>query len=213
MPEPFTTLTGIAVPLIENDINTDQIAPVETSRGLEFDHAALFFTRRRHRPDGGENPDCVFNQPQFQGARILVAGDNFGCGSSREGAVWAMAGYGIRCVVARGFADIFRENCLRNGVLTATLPPDRARAFEALVTETDGAAPFTADLENQRIVAPDGAQFPFDIAPAERTALLEGLDDIAMTLKHRADIAAWERKTSDARPWLQHLPGNTATRT
>ncbi len=155
----------------------------------------------------------MFNRPQFQGARILVSGANFGCGSSREAAVWAMAGYGIRCVVARGFADIFRENCLRNGVLTATLPPDRAAAFEALVTETDGAAPFTADLKTCRIVAPDGTEFPFDIAPAERTALLEGLDDIAMTLKHRADIAAWERKTREERPWLQELPGGGGART
>ena len=206
MPEPFTTLTGIAVPLLENDVNTDQMAPVQTGRGLEPDHAALFFSRRRFRADGSEDPDCVFNKPQFKGGRILVSGENFGCGSSREGAVWALAAFGFRCVVARSFADIFRENCLRNGVLTVTLSPDRAEAFEKLVGETDGARPFTADLENQRVVGPDGSAFPFEIGPAERTALLEGLDDIGMTLKHRDDIAAWEARVRDQRPWLQELP-------
>jgi len=205
MPEPFTTLTGIAVPLLENDVNTDQMAPVQSGRGLNPDHAAAFFSRRRFLADGAEDPDCVFNKPQYQGGRILVSGDNFGCGSSREGAVWALAAFGFRCVVARSFADIFRENCLRNGVLTVTLPPDRAAAFEALVVKTGGTAPFTADLENQRMVGPGGAEFHFDIAAAERTALLEGLDDIGMTLKHRADIAAWEQATRQARPWLQEL--------
>jgi len=206
MPEPFKTLTGIAVPLLENDVNTDQMAPVQTGRGLDTDHAAAFFSRRRFRADGSEDPDCVFNKPQFRGGRILVSGENFGCGSSREGAVWALAAFGFGCVVARSFADIFRENCLRNGVLTVALPPDRAEAFEKLVCATDGAQPFSADLENQRIVAPDGSEFPFEIAPAERTALLEGLDDIGMTLKHRADIAAWEARVRAQRPWLQELP-------
>ena len=205
MPEPFRTLTGIAVPLLENDVNTDQMAPVQNSRGLNPDHAALFFSRRRFSADGSEDPDCVFNRPQFKGGGILVAGRNFGCGSSREGAVWAMAAFGFRCVVARSFADIFRENCLKNGVLTVTLPEERAAAFEALVTQTDGAAPFTADLENQRIVAPDGAEFPFEIGHAERVALLEGLDDIGMTLKHSDDIAAWERRTRRDLPWMQRL--------
>jgi len=204
MPEPFKTFSATAVPLLENDINTDQMAPVQTKRGLNPDHAALFFSRRRLREDGSEIADFVLNRPQFKGAGILVAGNNFGCGSSREGAVWALAAYGFKCVVARSFADIFRENCLKNGVLTVTLPDDRAAAFEEMVVATDGAAPFTADLENQRIVAPDGTEFPFEIGHSERVALLEGLDEIGMTLKHLDDIAAWERQTGQHRPWLQH---------
>jgi 3-isopropylmalate dehydratase small subunit len=204
MPEPFRTFSAVAAPLLENDVNTDQMAPVQTSRSLNPDHAALFFSRRRYREDGGENTDFVLNRPQFKGAGILVSGNNFGCGSSREGAVWALAAYGFKCVVARSFADIYRENCLKNGVLTVTLAEDRAAAFEELVVATDGAANFTADLENQRIVAPDGAEFPFEIGRAERIALLEGLDEIGMTLKHLDDIAAWERQTGQQRPWLQN---------
>jgi 3-isopropylmalate dehydratase small subunit len=179
------------------------MAPVQTSRNLNPDHAALFFCRRRIRADGGEDPDFVLNRPQFRGGGILVAGDNFGCGSSREGAVWAMAAFGFRCVVARSFADIFRENCLKNGVLTVTLPDDRAAAFEALVVKTDGAGRFTADLENRRIVAPDGTTFDFEIGDSERVALLEGLDDIGTTLKHLDDIKTWEGRTAGERPWLQ----------
>jgi 3-isopropylmalate dehydratase small subunit len=203
MPEPFRTFSGVAVPMLENDINTDQMAPVQNARGLNPDHAAMFFSRRRFKADGGEDPDFVLNMPRFRGGGILVAGNNFGCGSSREGAVWAMAAFGFRCVVARSFADIFRENCLKNGVLTVTLPDDRAAEFEALVVTNDGAAPFTADLENQRIVAPDGTEFPFEIGQSERIALLEGLDDIGMTLKHLDDIRAWESRAAGARPWLQ----------
>jgi len=203
MPQPFRTFSGVAAPMLENDINTDQMAPVQTSRNLNPDHAALFFSRRRYTADGKEDPGFVLNRPRFRGGGILVAGNNFGCGSSREGAVWAMAAFGFRCVVARSFADIFRENCLKNGVLTVTLPDDSAAAFEALAVKTDGAAPFTADLENQRIVAPDGTAFAFEIGPSERIALIEGLDDIGMTLKHLDDIRAWEGRTAGARPWLQ----------
>ena len=119
--------------------------------------------------------------------------------------MWALVAFGFGCVVARSFADIFRENCLKNGVLTVTFPDDRAAAFEAVVGATDGAAPFTVDLKNQRIVAPDGTEFAFDIAPSERVALLEGLDDIGMSLKHLDDIATWEQQTKQDRPWLQQL--------
>src|SRR5687767_12124587 len=114
--QPFTTLTGIAAPMLQDDINTDQIAPVQATR-LGRDDRGLLFQRARRREDGSEDPDFVLNRPQFREARILVAGHNFGCGSSREGAVWTMLANGIRCIVARSFADIYRENCLQNGLL------------------------------------------------------------------------------------------------
>lgn len=203
--QPFSTLTGIAAPLLQADLNTDQIMPVSRSKGLKPDYAKLLFSRWRYLEDGSENPDFLLNQPQFRQTRILVGGANFGCGSSREGAVWSLVAFGIRCIIARSFADTFRENCLKNGVLTVVLPPDRATALEALITENDGQGQFTADLPNQRIVCPDGAEIAFDIAPAERTALLEGLDDIGLTMKHGDDIAQWEQRVKRERPWLQEL--------
>ena len=207
MPEPFVTLTGVAAPLLESDINTDQVAPVmrEHRTSIHADYALNLFYRRRFGEDGKENADFVLNQPAYRQAKILVTGDNFGCGSSRESAVWAMTAFGVRCVVARSFADIYRENCLKNGLLPVTFAPDQARAFEALVLETAGGAPFDVDLTRQTIRGPDGSTFQFDIAPGERTALLEGLDDIGLTLKHRDEIANWERRVRGERPWLQEL--------
>lgn len=203
--EAFSTLTGVAAPLLEDDLNTDQIMPVSRSKGLKPDYATLLFSRWRYRGDGSEEPDFLINRPQFRATRILVGGNNFGCGSSREGAVWSLIAFGIRCIVARGFADTFRENCLKNGLLPVVLAPGQAAAFEAMVTEVDGSAPFTADLPNQRIQCPDGAEFAFDMVPGERTALLEGLDDIGLTLKHRDEIAGWERRMKSERPWLQEV--------
>ena len=201
--ERFTTLTAIAAPLIEDDINTDQIAPLQMQRSLDPDYAALLFARQRRRPDGSEIADFVLNRPQFRHPGILVSGRNFGCGSSREGAVWAMRAIGIRCVVARSLADIFRENILQNGMLPVELRAEDADAFTARVIAADGRAPFTVDLETQRIGGPGGADIGFDIAPSDRMRLLEGLDDIGLTLKCGDEIAAWEARTAAARPWLQ----------
>ena len=201
--EPFTTLTGIAAPLLADDVNTDQITPVH--RDMHPDYGKLLFARKRKRADGSDDPDFVLNRPPFRQAKILVAGRNFGCGSSRESAVWAFVAVGIRCLIARSFADIYRDNCLKNGVLPVTLAPGDAEAFEALVVKTDGAAPFTVDLRLQAITGPGGASFKFDIAPEDRTILLEGLDDIGLTLKHSADIVGWEKRMRQERPWLQAL--------
>jgi 3-isopropylmalate dehydratase small subunit len=201
--ERFTTLTGIAAPLIEDDINTDQIAPLQMQRDLNPDYAALLFARQRRRPDGSEIADFVLNRPQFRNPAILVSGRNFGCGSSREGAVWAMRAIGIRCVIARSLADIFRENILQNGMLPVELRPQDAEPFTARVVAADGRAPFTVDLETQRISGPGGGDIGFDIAPSDRMRLLEGLDDIGLTLKCAPEIAAWEARTAAARPWLQ----------
>jgi len=152
--ERFTTLTAIAAPLIEDDVNTDQICPLQMQRSLDPDYAALLFARQRRRPDGSEIADFVLNRAQFRHPGILVSGRNFGCGSSREGAVWAMRAIGIRCVIARGLADIFRENILQNGMLPVELRPQDADAFTARVVAADGRAPFTVDLETQRIGGP-----------------------------------------------------------
>jgi 3-isopropylmalate/(R)-2-methylmalate dehydratase small subunit len=199
--EPFTTHTGIAVPLLQDDINTDQITPVH--RSMKPDYAKLLFMRTRALADGSPDPAFPLNQPQFQKPGILVTGRNFGCGSSREGAVWAMLAVGIRVIVARSFADIYRENCLQNGLLPVELKTADAEAFEARVTAANGVAPFTVDLETQTISGPGGGDIAFHVAPADRMRLLEGLDDIGLTLKHADEIKAWEKRTADAQPWLQ----------
>ena len=211
--QPFRTHTGIGVPLIRDDIDTDQIAPVAAMRDLKPDYKALLFMRARRRDDGSENPDFVLNKPQFRNPGILVTGHNFGAGSSREAAVWSMLANNIRVIVARSFADIYRENCLQNGLLPVVLEGAAAHAFEAWVIAVDGAAPFTVDLETQRISGPGGPDIggpdiAFDLAPADRMRLLEGLDDIGLTLKHVDEIMAWEQRMAAAQPWLQSAREN-----
>jgi 3-isopropylmalate/(R)-2-methylmalate dehydratase small subunit len=201
--EPFVRHTGIAAPLLKDDINTDQIAPIMHSRSLEEDYQAMLFHRARRRDDGSEDPDFVLNKLQFRAAGILVTGHNFGAGSSRESAVWSMLANNIRVIVAKSFADIYSENCLQNGVLPVVLGPDDADTFIARVVAADGAAPFTADLVTQRISGPGGADIAFEIAAADRTRLLEGLDDIGLTLKHMDEIVSWEQRAAQAQPWLQ----------
>jgi 3-isopropylmalate dehydratase small subunit len=199
--QPFITLTGVAVPLLRDDVNTDQITPV--NREINPDYAALLFAHVRKLPDGSDDPDFPLNKPQFRRPGILLAGRNFGCGSSRESAVWAMLATGIRCIVARSFADIYRENCLQNGLLPIELNAADAEAFAARVIAADGVASFTVDLEAQTISGPGGGPIAFEIPVADRMRLLEGLDDIGLTLKHGSDIDAWERRTAAERPWLQ----------
>ena len=196
--QPFLRHTGVAVPLLKDDINTDQIAPVQSMRALKPDYKALLFMRTR-----SEEPDFVLNQLQFREPGILVTGQNFGAGSSREAAVWGMLANNIRVIAARSFADIYRENCLQNGLLPVVLPPAEAEAFEARVIASNGGAPFTVDLETQRISGPGGPDIAFDIPAADRMRLLEGLDDIGLTLKHRDEIVAFERRLAAAQPWLQ----------
>jgi 3-isopropylmalate/(R)-2-methylmalate dehydratase small subunit len=201
--QPFTSHSGVAVPLLKDDINTDQIAPVQSMRNLKPDYQALLFMRARRRDDGSEDAEFVLNRPQFRQAGILATGHNFGAGSSREAAVWAMLANGIRVIVARSFADIYRENCLQNGLLPIVLAPTVAEAFEQRVIAANGAAPFTVDLVAQRISGPGGLDISFEIPPADRMRLLEGLDDIGLTLKHTDEIAAWEGRMIAAQPWLQ----------
>ncbi len=201
--QPCERHTAIAAPMLTDDINTDQIAPILSSRSLKQDYKATLFYRARRREDGSEDADFVLNKPQFRAAGILVTGHNFGAGSSRESAVWSMLANDIRVVVAKSFADFYRENCLQNGLLPVVLGPQDADAFAARVVAADGGAPFTVDLVSQRISGPGGEDIAFEIPAADRTRLLEGLDDIGLTLKHMADIAAWEKRAAQMQPWLQ----------
>ena len=198
MQQPFSSHTGIAAPLLVDDLNTDQIAPVQAMRDLNPDYKKLLFMRSR-----AEDPDFFLNKPQFANPGILVSGNNFGAGSSREAAVWGMLANNIRVIVAKSFADIYRENCLQNGLLPVTLPPDIADAFIARVVAVNGAAPFTVDLQTQKISGPGGPDIAFDISAADRTRLLEGLDDIGLTLKHTDEIVAFEQRMAASQPWLQ----------
>ncbi|HTV28492.1 MAG TPA: 3-isopropylmalate dehydratase small subunit [Xanthobacteraceae bacterium] len=201
--QPFNSHIAVAAPLLKDDINTDQIAPILHSRSLKEDYRAMLFHRARRREDGSEDPNFILNKPQFRNAGILVTGNNFGAGSSREAAVWSMLANNIRVIVAKSFADIYRENCLQNGLLPLVLEPHEAEAFAARVIAVDGAAPFTVDLVSQRINGPGGADVVFEVAAADRSRLLEGLDDIGLTLKHMDEIAGWERRAAAAQPWLQ----------
>lgn len=201
--QPFSSHTAVAAPLLRDDINTDQIAPVMHGRDLKEDYKVTLFYRARRREDGSEDPDFILNKPQFRDAGILVTGNNFGAGSSRESAVWAMVANNIRVIVAKSFADIYRENCLQNGVLPIVLTAQEADDLTARVVAANGATPFTVDLVSQRISGPGGAEMPFDIVAADRMRLLEGLDDIGLTLKHMNEIASWEQRIAAAQPWLQ----------
>jgi 3-isopropylmalate dehydratase small subunit len=206
--QPFDRVSGPAAPLLLDDVNTDQISPAVQT--FKPDYAELLFARWRRNPDGTELPEFVLNRAPFRRARVLVARENFGSGSSRESAVWALLAFGIRVVVARSFADIFRENCLKNGLLPVTLAPADAVAFEDAVVADDGASPCIVDLLAQSVEGPGPHAYHFDIAPAERDALLRGLDDIGLTLEAETSIVAWENQMARKQPWLQRIPNGTA---
>lgn len=199
----FTSVTGVAIPFLEDDVNTDQIAPVAGGTRLHEDYAQTLFRNRRRFDNGVDDPDFVFNKPHFRSGVMLVAGRNFGCGSSRESAVWVFQAIGISCIVTRSFADIYRENCLQNGILPVVLADAEADRLDAAVVAANGGELFTVDLVARAISGPDGFHLAFEIPDADRTRLLEGLDDIGLTLKHRAEIEAYEARIAQAKPWAQ----------
>ena len=196
---PFTEVTGAAIPLPMDDVNTDQIIPSKYLKDLHADLAEGFLAFQRRRPDGSVIADCVLERPVFRGAPILVVGANFGCGSSREHAVWAMQAYGIRCVVGHQLAEFFVDNCLKNGVLPIDLDAETHRTFLQAVQRADGALPVCVDLRQGEIRGPGDARLGFAIDPQQRRILLEGLDEIAMSLQHLAAIEAWERQHQSPR--------------
>jgi 3-isopropylmalate/(R)-2-methylmalate dehydratase small subunit len=198
----FTTLTGVAAPLPRANVDTDQIIPKNYLKTIKRTglKEGLFYEWRT-TPDGRERPDFVLNKPAYRQARILVAGPNFGCGSSREHAPWALLDYGIRCVIASSYADIFYNNCFKNGLLPIVLP--QAEVDKLMADAEKGAnATFTVDLAKQEIARPDGSTLRFDIDPFRKHCLLNGLDDIGLTLAKAASIDAFEAKRRRESPWL-----------
>jgi 3-isopropylmalate/(R)-2-methylmalate dehydratase small subunit len=198
----FTTLTGVAAPLPIINVDTDKIIPKQHLKTVERTGLGkALFEELRYRDDGSENPDFVLNQPAYRQAKILVAGENFGCGSSREHAPWALMDFGIKCVIASSFADIFYNNSFKNGMLLIKLP--QAIVNELMDDAKKGAnARLSVDLASQTITRPDGGTVKFDIDPFLKDCLLNGLDDIGLTLKKESKIAAYEQKRHLTQPWL-----------
>ena len=198
----FTTLTGVAAPLGMINIDTDMIIPKQFLKTIKRSGLGEhLFDEMRYTADGEEIAGFVLKKPAYRNARVLVAGDNFGCGSSREHAPWALLDFGIRCVIATSFADIFYNNCFKNGILPIILPPEDV---DKLLDDAGrGAnATVTIDLENQQITGPDGGCISFDIDPFRRRCLLEGLDDIGLTLQKTDAIDAYESRNGENRPWV-----------
>jgi len=200
--EKFDKLTGVAAPLPIINIDTDMIIPKQYLKTIKRTGlGAALFSEMRYNDDGSENPDFVLNKPAYRKASIIVAGDNFGCGSSREHAPWALKDFGIRCVISTSFADIFYNNCFKNAILPIVVSP---KELEALMDDAERGsnATISIDLEAQEICGPDGGTIKFDIDPARKNALLEGLDDIGLTLGHVAKIDSFEEQASVAYPWI-----------
>ena len=199
--ESFTSLTGVAAPLPIINIDTDMIIPKDYLKTIKRTGLAEgLFAEMRLNEDGSENPDFVLNKPAYRKAEILVAGDNFGCGSSREHAPWALLDRGIRCVISTSFADIFYNNCFKNGILPVVVTPEQLDALMDDASRGSNAV-LTVDLESQTITGPDGGTVTFDIDPHRKHCLLNGLDDIGLTLEKAASIDTYESKLGD-RPWV-----------
>ena len=200
---PFTKLTGIAAPLPMINVDTDMIIPKQFLKTIKRTGlGANLFDEMRFAQDGKEIPDFVLNRPRYRQAQILIAGENFGCGSSREHAPWALADFGIRCVIAPSFADIFHNNCFKNGILPICLPQE---TIDALLAEADNAPDptFTVDLEQNLILRPTGNEpIAFSIDPHNRDCLLEGLDDIGQTMQKADRIKGFEAQQRAEAPWL-----------
>jgi 3-isopropylmalate/(R)-2-methylmalate dehydratase small subunit len=190
----FTTLTGVAAPLNMSNVDTDKIIPARFLKTIKRSGLGVhLFSNLRYEDDGTEKPDFVLNQPKYRHAEILVAGENFGCGSSREHAPWALLDFGIRCVIAPSFADIFHGNCFKNGILPVVLPPDVcAQLMEDAALGTN--ARIIVDLEQQVVIRPDGSKIHFEVDAFRKHCLLNGLDDIGLTLEHVAAIDIYEAK-------------------
>jgi len=198
----FTTLTAVAAPLPRVNIDTDAIIPKQYLKTiLRTGLGKGLFSEMRYKDDGSLNPDFVLNKPAYKHARIIVAGDNFGCGSSREHAPWALKDYGISCVISTSFADIFYTNCFQNGLLPAIVSPED---LEKLMDDASrGAnATLTVDLEKQEIRGPDGGMVKFEIGAFQKHCMLNGLDGIGITEQKAASIDAYEKKHQDDRPWV-----------
>lgn len=198
----FTVLTGVAAPLPIVNVDTDMIIPKQHLKTIKRTGLGVaLFEEMRYDMNGKENPDFVLNKPAYRKAQIIVAGDNFGCGSSREHAPWALLDFGIRCVISTSFADIFYNNCFKNGILPVKVSKED---LDKLMDDANRGSnsTLTVDLEKQEIKGPDGGTVKFEIDPFRRKCLLEGLDDIGLTLQRAGDIDAYEAKGKTTQPWL-----------
>ena len=198
----FTTLTAVAAPLNMINVDTDMIIPKDYLKTIERTGLGKgLFSEMRYNEDGTDNPDFVLNKPAYRKAEILVAGDNFGCGSSREHAPWALLDYGIRCVISTSFADIFYNNCFKNGILPITVSKED---LDKLMDDAERGsnARLTVDLAAQEIHGPDGGVVRFELDPFKKHCLLNGLDDIGLTMEKAGHIDAHEKRLADARPWI-----------
>lgn len=201
--EPFTTHSGLVLPLDRTNVNTDEIIPARFLKSIKrtgFGNA--LFANWRFLSDGSPNPDFVLNLPRYQRASILLAGDNFGCGSSREHAPWAIREYGFRCIVAPSFANIFYNNCFNNGILPVTLDEATVRELIAEAESIEEGYTLSVDLTAQTVTTPDGRVLNFEIDQLRKQTLLKGLDNIGWTLSHADEIAAYEARRRQEAPWL-----------
>ena len=198
----FETLTGVAAPLPMINIDTDMIIPKQFLKTIKRSGLGVnLFDEMRYADDGSERPDFVLNKPAYRNAQIIVAGDNFGCGSSREHAPWALLDFGIRAVIAPGYADIFYNNCFKNGILPIVLPPEQVDALMGDAQNGENAR-ITVDLENQTVTGSDGTTYPFEVDAFKKHCLLNGLDDIGLTLEKGDAIDTYERDLAQSRPWV-----------
>jgi 3-isopropylmalate/(R)-2-methylmalate dehydratase small subunit len=200
--EKFTKLTGVAAPMPLVNIDTDMIIPKQFLKTIKRSGlGANLFDEMRFTLDGQEIPDFVLNQPAYRKAEIIVAGDNFGCGSSREHAPWALLDFGIRAVIATSFADIFYNNCFKNGILPIVLPEDVVKVMMEDAQRGENAR-ITVDLTDQTVTTSDGQSFPFEVDAFKKHCMMNGLDDIGLTMEKAANIDTYEAKAATARPWV-----------
>lgn len=199
--EKFEKLSGVAAPMPLVNIDTDMIIPKVFLKTIKRSGLGVnLFDEMRYDREGNEKTEFVLNKAQYREAKILVAGDNFGCGSSREHAPWAIADFGIKCVISTSFADIFFNNCFKNGILPVVLPQDQVKVLMS-DAEKGANSIIEVDLEKQTIASSDGAVFTFDVDPFKKHCLLNGLDDIGLTMEKESDITAYEAKASQLFPW------------
>ena len=200
--DPFVRLRAVAAPIDLPNVDTDRIIPARfLRRPRESGYGPLLFHDVRFAADGSERPEFVLNRPAYRDARILVTAENFGCGSSREMAVWALMDRGIRVVIGPSFGDIFFENCFKNGVLAVVLPEDIVAGLRRALAEQPGAT-VAVDLETQTVTGPDGTPIRFEVDPFRKHGLLTGQDEVALTLEHLPAIEAFEARRRDEMPWL-----------
>ena len=204
MPKPFTELTAIAAPIMRSNIDTDVIIRIERLVGnsVRGTLGKWAFGSLRYRPDGSENPEFILNREPYRKAEVLVTGPNFGCGSSREGAVWSLQELGVRALIGSSFGDIFFANCFQNGILPIVVDKAIVDGLAAEIEATQGAGRIGIDLREQKITSPSGKQHRFEMDPRRRAGLLEGLDEVALTLRRDDEIRAFQAADRGERPWI-----------